>query len=199
MFEQNRDPPDQTLSWRISWVGYRDLMWLFMWKLAIISCSVGFRAGNGRKGTKIIACRRQSRDVTDRYTYIFNILKLIIIFLFICRIYLFILYIYLIHLFYYLFIIVRRPPSASTVRFCVLQTPVSRSSTFFKIWFILQTPVSRFKCILKICFKIHKGCSSRELRISSTDPKFRTLSTSIASAKHSPKKLNDKWTLKWHF
>ena len=49
-------------------------------------------------------------SLTD--TYIFNILKLIITFLFICRIYLFILYIYLIHLFNYSFIIIRRPPSA---------------------------------------------------------------------------------------
>ena len=113
VFEQNRDPSDQTLSWRISRLGYGDLMWLFMWKLAIISCSVGFRAGNGRKGTKIIACRRQSRDVTDRYLYFF-------IFLFICRIYLFILYIYLIHLFkiiYCLLSAVRRPHPPSVTAF----------------------------------------------------------------------------------
>ena len=146
MFEQNRDPPDQTLSWRISWVGYRDLMWLFMWKLAIISCSVGFRAGNGRKGTKIIACRRQSRDVTDRYTYIFNILKLIIIFLFICRIYLFILYIYLIHLFYYLFIIVRRPPSA------VRRPHPPSVSAFYKLPFHGQVHFLKYDSFYRLPF-----------------------------------------------
>ena len=31
------------------------LIWFFMWKLPIISYTGGFRAGNGRKGTKIIA------------------------------------------------------------------------------------------------------------------------------------------------
>ena len=55
-------------------------------------------------------------SLTD--TYIFNILKLIIIVLFICRIYLFILYIYLIHLFKIIYVLlspVRRPhpPSVS--------------------------------------------------------------------------------------